>query len=465
MVGPQYHRPTAVVPNSYKEPPPAGWKEAQPNDGELRGKWWEIFQDPQLNVLEERISISNQNILAAEAQFRAAKDAVRIARSALFPSVEIGASVVNSRTSSTLTNNQFTSFSPGLRTLYNLPLDFNYQVDLWGSIRRTVTANADIAQASAAELENARLLFQAELAQDYFQLRGTDAAQDLLERTVRSFEEYLQLTRSRLAVGVASGADVAQAETQLENARAQLIDLGVARTQLEHAIAVLTGKAPAELSISHSALQQVPPPVPVTIPSSLLERRPDIASAERQMAAANEQIGIAKAAFYPQLTLSASAGMETSHFLQWFNWPSRMWSLGPQASQFIFDGGRRRASLQQAEALYDSSVAAYRQTVLAGFQQVEDNLATLRVLENEARATHDAVQAAERALTISTAQYKAGTTAYLQVITAQTSALQNERTAVDILTRRTVATVLLVEALGGGWNASTLPTAKDVRSP
>lgn len=465
MVGPRYRRPSAIVPSSYKEAPPAGWKQAQPDDGALRGKWWEIFQDSQLNMLEEQVSISNQNVLSAEAQFQAAKDAVRIARSALFPTVGISASVINSRTSSTLTNNQFTSFSPGLRTLYNLPLDFTYQADLWGSIRRTVTANTDIAQASAAQLENVRLLFRAELAQDYFQLRGTDASQDLLEQTVESFKEYFQLTRDRQNAGVASGGDVAQAETQLENARAQLIDLGVARAQLEHAIAVLIGKPPAELSISHAALQQSPPSVPMAIPSTLLERRPDIAAAERQMAASNEQIGIAKAAFYPQLTLSASGGMETSHFAQWFNWPSRMWSLGPQASQIIFDGGRRRASLQQAEALYDANVAAYRQTVLTGFQQVEDNLVALRVLENEAHTTDDAVRAAQQSLTISTAQYKAGTVAYLQVITAQTAALQNERAAVDILTRRAVATVLLVEALGGGWDASTLPSAKDVRTP
>jgi len=462
MVGPNYKRPAAIVPPAFKESPPDGWKEAQPADGAIRGKWWEMFQDPELNALEEQVSISNQNILSAEAQFRAAKDAARMARAALFPQVSAGLSITNSRTSSTLTNNQFTSFSPGLRTLYNFPVDFSYQVDLWGSIRRTITARAEAAQATAAQLENARLLFQAELAQDYFQLRGLDTTQELLERTVKSFEEYLQLTQNRLSVGIASGADVAQAETQLADARAQSIDLGVARAQLEHAIAVLTGKAPSEVSVSRAAIRQPPPPVPTGVPSTLLERRPDIAAAERQMASTNEQIGIAKAAYYPQLTLSTSLAFETSHIAKWFTWPSRMWSVGPQISQNIYDGGRRRGAFEQAQALYESSVAAYRQTVLTGFQQVEDNLAALRILSDEARATDEAVQAADRALAIVTAQYKAGTTSYLQVITSQTAALENQRAAVDILSRRTVATVLLVEALGGGWDASTLPSTKDV---
>jgi NodT family efflux transporter outer membrane factor (OMF) lipoprotein len=460
MVGPKYKRPGAPVPPAFKEQPPAGWKEAQPNDGVIRGKWWEIYKDPELNALEEQVNISNQNVLAAEAQYRAAKDAVRIARSALFPTIGANPSITNTRISSTLSNNN--QFSPGIRTDYLLPIDFSYQADVWGSIRRTVKASADTAQASAAQLENARLSFQAELAQDYFLLHGTDAEEDLLERTVKSYEQYLELTRNRYKGGIASGGDVAQAETQLETARAQLIDLGVARAQFEHAIAILIGKPPSALSVARKIRKAPPPPVPVGVPSALLERRPDIAAAERQMASANEQIGIAQAAYYPALTLGLSVGFESSSFLQWFTWPSRFWSVGVQAAETIFDAGKRHAQTAQAKALYDATVANYRQTVLTGFQQVEDNLAALRILEKEEHTQDAAVLAAQQFLDISSAQYKAGTTSYLQVIIAQTAAFQTERTAVDILTRRMVASVLLVEALGGGWDASKLPSAKDL---
>lgn len=462
MVGPKYHQPAAIVPPTYKEPIPDGWKEAQPNDGVIRGKWWEVFHDGQLNALEEQINVSNQNILAAEAQFRAARDAVRVVRSGLFPTLSIGLGITNSRTSSTLTNNQFTSFNPGLRTLYGLPLSLSYQADIWGSIRRNVTASAETAQVTAAQLENARLSYQGELAQDYFQLRGVDSDRALLERTIQSFEEYLQLTKARFNVGVASGVDVAQAETQLATTKSQLVDMGVARAQLEHAIAILTGKPPSAVSIPQAVLTAAPPPVPMALPSALLERRPDIAAAERQMASANEQIGIAKAAYYPSLTLGATAGIQTTNFMEWFTWPSRFWSVGPAMSQTLLDGGGRRGQLGQTKELYDASVANYRQVVLTSFQQVEDNLAALRVLENEAVVTNEAVGAAERLLTISTAQYKVGTANYLQVIVAQTAALQNQRSAVDILTRRTTSTVLLIQALGGGWDASQLPTVKEI---
>jgi NodT family efflux transporter outer membrane factor (OMF) lipoprotein len=464
VVGPKYQRPTAPVPPAYKEQPPdnskggAAWKPAQPNDGTVRGKWWEIYNDPQLNALEEQVSISNQNVLAAEAQFREAKDTVRIVRSGLFPTVTALPSIVNSRTSSTLSSNGLINSASGVRTTYNLPVDVSYQADVWGSIRRSVSASAAAAQVSAAQLENARLIFQSELAQDYFQLHGADSDQDLLERTVKSYEQYLQLTKNRYNGGVASGGDVAQAEAQLDTARAQLIDLGVARAQFEHAIAILIGKSPAALSISSAIIKSPPPPIPVGVPSELLERRPDIAAAERQMAAANEQIGIAKAAFYPALLLSASGGLESTSFLNWISWPSRFWSVGPQLAETLFDAGKRRAQLAQTQAAYDFTVAGYRQTVLTSFQQVEDNLAALRVLANEASAVDDAVRAAERSLQISTDQYKAGTVSYLQVITSQAIALQDERTAVDVLTRRMVASVHLVEALGGGWDASTLPT-------
>jgi NodT family efflux transporter outer membrane factor (OMF) lipoprotein len=435
-----------------------GWKQAQPNEGAKRGKWWEIYNDPELNALEEQVSISNQNVLAAEAQFREARYAVRIARSSLFPTVTASPSIVNEK--SVILGLSGIKISP--LTAYDLPVDVSYQADVWGSIRRSVRASAETAQASAALVENARLSYQAELAQDYFELRGTDGEAKLLQDTVNSYQDYLKLTQDRFNSGVASGSDVAQAQTQLNTARAQMIDYGVARAQFEHAIAVLAGKPPAEVSITYSPIKIIPPAVPVGVPSALLERRPDIAASERQMAAANEQIGIAKAAYYPTLSLSAAAGVESSQFLKWISWPSRFWSAGPQLSEVLYDAGRRRATLNQSVAAYDATVAGYRQTVLTAFQQVEDNLAALRVLENEAQAEDEAVKAAQNALDISTYQYKAGTVNYLTVITEQAILLQDQVQALNILTRRMSASVLLIEALGGGWDASTLPTPKEV---
>ncbi|MBZ5516971.1 MAG: efflux transporter outer membrane subunit [Acidobacteriia bacterium] len=470
MVGPKYQRPNAPVSTVYKELPldasqqASNWKPAQPDDGALRGKWWEVYNDPELNALEERVNLSNQNILAAEAQFRAARDAVRIARASLFPVVSTAPSITNSRTSQTLFNVTAGNLTSGQRSTFDLPADVSYQADVWGSIRRSVRASAESAQVTAAQLENARLAYHAALAQAYFQLHGTDGERELLERTVKSYEDYLQLTKDRFASGVASGSDVAQAQTQLNSARAQLIDLGVARAQFEHAIAILTGRPPSDVSIPASSIKTTPPPIPVGIPAHLLERRPDIAAAERQMAVANEQIGIAKAAFYPAVLLSATGGLESGTVADWFTWPSRFWTVGAQAAETIFDAGRRRAQSDLARAAYDATVASYRQTVLTGFQQVEDNLAALRVLAEEARAQDEAVGAAEQALDISTYQYKAGTASYLQVITTQSIALQNQITAVNILTRRMVASVLLIEALGGGWDVSKLPTASSLAS-
>ena len=465
MIGPKYQRPTAPVPPAYKESPPAnwkemqGWKQAQPNEGAKRGKWWEIYNDPELNALEDQVSISNQNVLAAEAQYREAKLNVRIARTALYPTITASPSITNSRVSvSGQTNSQ--NFS---RTTFDLPFSVSYEADVWGSLRRTYQSIAEAAQASDAQLENARLLYQSELAQDYFELRGTDGEKELLETTVKSYQEYVKLTQERFNSGVASGSDVAQAQTQLNTARAEMIDYGVARAQYEHAIAVLAGKPPAELSVTYHPIKITPPSVPVGVPSTLLERRPDIAAAERQMAAANEQIGIAKAAYYPTLSLSsATAGLESGQFLRWINWPARFWSVGPQAAETIFDAGRRRATLNQSVAAFDAAMATYRQTVLTAFQQVEDNLAALRVLENEAQAEDEAVKAAQNALDIATYQYKAGTVNYLSVITEQAILLQDQVQALSILTRRMSASVLLIEALGGGWDASTLPTLHEV---
>jgi NodT family efflux transporter outer membrane factor (OMF) lipoprotein len=453
MIGPKYQRPSVPAPPAFKETLPDGWKQAQPNDGALRGKWWQAYNDPGLNALEDQVSISNQNVLAAEAQFRAAKAAVRVARADLFPTLTAAPSGTRSGGGS----------SAGRQRFYTVPIDLAYQADVWGSIRRGVAGNSAIAQATAAQLENARLLYQAELAADYFQIQGLDAAQQLLDDTVKSYEKYVQLTQDRYDGGVASMGDVALAQTQLETARVQLVDLGVQRAQFEHAIAVLTGKPPSELSILAMPKQGPPPASLVGIPSTLLERRPDVAAAERQVAAANEQIGIAKAAFYPSLAFGASAGSQTTVFLDLMTWPSRFWSLGPQLAQTLFDGGKRRAQVKVTQANYDATVANYRQTVLTAFQQVEDNLAQLRILSDEAVITDRAVKAAQRSLQISTDQYRGGLTNYLTVITSQTYTLQNQQRAVDIQTRRMDASVSLIQALGGGWDASQLPSSRDIR--
>jgi len=463
MVGPNYKRPAAPIPQIYKEQLPEGWKQAQPNEGALRGKWWEIYNDPQLNALEEQVNVNNQNVLQAESVYREARDAARIARSALFPTVAGAFDASRSKTSSNLGSaaNKI-NFISGTRNDFTLPVDVSYQADVWGAVRRNVRANVATAQASAADLENVRLIMHAQLAQLYFELRGLDANQDLLERTVKSFEDYLQLTKDRFSVGISSGSDVAQAQTQLETTRVQLIDVSVVRSQDEHAIAILIGKPPSALSLARQPLHAPPPAIPVAIPSTLLERRPDIASNERSVAAANEQIGIAKAAFFPTLNLSASGGLESTDISKLLNWSSRFWSLGSNVAETIFDAGKRRAQLDLERAAYDATVAGYRQTVLTAFQQVEDQLAALRILEQEAATEDRAVKAAQESLDISTAQYKAGTASYLQVLTAQTVALQDETAAVNILSHRLRDSVLLVEALGGGWDTSQLPSRGDV---
>jgi NodT family efflux transporter outer membrane factor (OMF) lipoprotein len=458
VVGPKYKRPSTAVPPAYKEPPPEGWKEAQPADGELKGKWWEVYNDPALNTLEEQVGISNQNVLAAEASYREAKAAARVAHSALFPTATAGVSITESRSS--FAGN--VPSAPGRRTIYSLPVDVSYEPDLWGRVRRSITAGVATAQATAAQLENIRLLYQADLAQDYFQLHSIDTEKDLLSRTVASYQEYLQLTRNRFAGGVASDLDVAQAESQLYGVQAQLTDLNVQRAALEHAIAILTGKAPAEVTVPAATVGAFPPPIPVGIPSAMLERRPDVAAAERSVAAANEEVGITKAAFFPVLTLSSSVGLQASSFAKWLGLPSRFWSVGPALAETLFDGGRRRGQVAEAQAAYDALVADYRQTVLAALGQVEDNLAALRYFAQEATQVQDTVAAAERSLTLSTAQYKAGTTSYLQVITAQAAVLQGQRTAVQLLGRRLVASVSLIEALGGGWTTAQLPSKQQV---
>jgi NodT family efflux transporter outer membrane factor (OMF) lipoprotein len=458
-VGPDYVKPVPVAPDAYKEM--VGWKVAEPKDDVLRGPWWKIYGDPQLNALEERVNVSNQNIALAESQFRQARALVQQARAAYFPTVTIGAGVTRSRQSATFLANPSRSVGTAF-TDYTLPLDVTWQADVWGRIRRTVESNQAGAQASAADLENARLSMQAELAQNYFQLRTLDAQKQILNDTVVALAKSLELTKNRYAGGVASKADVFQAETLLKTTQAQAIDVGVQRAQLEHAIAVLIGKPAALVSIPAAPIMAVPPPLPIGVPSELLERRPDIAAAERRIAAANAQIGVAEAAYYPTVTLTASGGLESSSLSNWLTWPSRFWSVGPAISQIVYDGGLRRAQTDQAQAAYDGSIATYRQAVLTAFQGVEDNLAALRILEEEAKVQDEAVKAAEQSLAVITNQYKAGIVNYLNVVTAQTAALSNQVTAVQILGRRMTANVLLVQALGGGWNAADLPSTAEV---
>jgi NodT family efflux transporter outer membrane factor (OMF) lipoprotein len=450
MVGPNYKLPPAPVPAAFKEPPPEGWKEAQPNDTAVKGKWWEVYNDAKLNELEEQVVISNQNVLAAEAQYRAARAEIQIARSALFPTVAVGPAA-------SATQGGNIAPSAGVINSFQIPFDVSYQVDLWGSIRRGIRSNAENAQATEAQLENAKLTYQSDLAQDYFQLHGTDGDIALLQSTVDSYTGFLKLTQARHDSGIASGADVAQAQTQLDSAKEQLIDFGVARAQFEHAIAILIGKPPSELSIAQEPIKQQPPQVPVAFPSTLLERRPDIAASERQMAALNEQVGIADAAYYPSLTLSAGAGLGSTSFVRLFTWAGRFWTAGATLSQTLYDNGKRRGQVNFAEANYDAGMANYRQTVLTAFQQVEDNLAALRILEQETGATNETVKAAQTALDITVAQYKAGTATYLQVETQQTALFAEQEALVNLLTRRMVSSVLLVAALGGGWDTSQLP--------
>ncbi|MGA3084490.1 MAG: efflux transporter outer membrane subunit [Thermodesulfobacteriota bacterium] len=448
-VGPDYIRPTAVetMPPAYKEL--EGWKVAQPGDGNIPSRWWELYNDPILNSLEQQIVISNLTIASAEAQYRQARALVQAAKAGYFPVLSAGASATRSRTSGNLGSGNGGSATS---SDFQLPLDATWELDLWGKIRRGVEASQAGAQASASDLAAVTLSTQAELANDYFLLRVLDAQKQLLDATTTVYRKSLELTQKRYAAGVVAKSDVLLAETQLKSTEAQTIDLGVQRAQLEHAIALLIGKPPAAFSLPSTSSAPAIPLIPTTeLPSELLERRPDIASAERKMAAANAQIGIAKAAYFPTISLSATVGLEASSLASWIAWPSRFWSIGPVVAATLFDGGLRKAQSDQAWAAYDATVAVYRETVLTAFQEVEDNLAALRVLEEEARVQDQTVQAAQQVVNISTNQYQAGTVAYLNVIVAQSTALTNERTALGLLGRRLTASVLLVKALGGGW--------------
>ena len=451
---------------AYKPPPPpevpvafkenADWKPAQPADHSVRGAWWELFQDPELDRLQTQIDVSNESLKAQQARFFQARAAIAVSRAARYPQVSINPSITQEETSA----NRENAIARGRTSTFLLPVDVSYEADVWRRIQNTVDASRAAAQATAADLEAVRLSLHAELALDYFELRGLDAERQIVDQAVTAFGRALELTRARFAGGIASQADVAQAETQLETTRAQGTDLLVRRAALEHAIATLVGKPASSFAIGVRPLTTPPPDIPAGLPGDLLERRPDIAAAERRVASANAELGVARAAFFPRLLLTASTGFESASLTKWLSGLSTFWAVGPAAAATLLDGGRRRALSAQAQAGYEETVATYRGTVLTAFQEVEDNLAALRVLRDEAEIQAGAVAAADRSLTLATNRYRGGVTSYLEVITAQNAALSSQRTAAEILSRRLAASVLLIKALGGGWSATTIPALK-----
>ena len=453
-LGPKYKSPAVPAPPAYKEM--GNWKTAQPSDQHLGGNWWEIFQDPQLNTLEEQINVSNQNLKAAVAQYQESRAALRYVRADYYPTVT---------TSPAATRQQYSNNRPPQSSNFDgltfndfvLPVNFSYQANVWGRVSRSVEASREQAQATAADLAVINLSMHSALAVDYFAARTLDAEEKLLQDTVTQYQQALQLNEDRYQGGLASEVEVEQARTILETTRAQLVDVGVARAQYEHATAVLIGKAPADFTLPPLPLTAPPPPIPVGVPSELLERRPDIAAAERRVASANAEVGIARTAYYPLVNILGTGGFESGSITTLLQGPSALWSIGASAAETLFDGGRRRALNDQAKAAYDSTVASYRETVLTGFQQVEDNLAALRILEQEAGVQASAVQAAQRSLDLSNTRYDGGVTSYLEVITAQNAALTDEVTAVNILGRRMASAVLLIQAIGGGWDRRSLP--------
>lgn len=455
-VGPDYHRPDTSIPAAYKEAP-AGWKVAQPADRTDRGPWWTVYNDPQLDALIGKLNASNQTIAQSAAAYRQARALVTEARAAYFPTVGLTASGSRARTPRTSVSSGFGSGSSGsINNSYSVGLDASWEPDLWGKVSRTVSAQRAGEAAAAADLANARLSQQALLAQTYYQLRTSDALQKLLDDTVKSYQRSLTLTQNQYAQGVAARADVIQAQTQLQSAQAASIDNGVARAQYEHAIATLIGEPASTFSLPPNPLAAEPPITPVDVPSAILERRPDIAAAERRAAAANEQIGVAISAFFPTLTLSATGGFQSSVWSQLFTLPARFWTVGPQLAATLFDAGLRAAQTDAARATYDQDVAAYRLAVLTAFQDVEDNLASQRILAQEIDVQRQAVDSAEHALAIVTNQYKAGTVAYLNVLTAQTTAFTAQQKLATIAGQRMVSSVGLVKALGGGWDVSEM---------
>jgi NodT family efflux transporter outer membrane factor (OMF) lipoprotein len=469
MVGPKYHVPPATAtapPPAYKESPTQfqdtdGWKVAQPQDAMLHGKWWEIYNDPELNTLEDKLNIDNQNIKEFFENFMEARALIAEARSQLYPTVGTSPAYSRSRSSSNLGTSG--TANPGHETsLGSLPASVSWEPDLWGKIRNTIHEQQYNAQLSAADLENEKLTEQASLAEFFFEIRGQDALQKLLNDTVVADQKALDLARARFETGVDDRISVVEAEATLQTVQSQAINLGVARAQFEHAIAVLVGTNPSQFSIPIKPLLTNSPPVPIGMPSGLLERRPDIAGAERKMASDNAQIGIAYAAYYPTLSLGASGGFESSTFKHLFDWPSRFWSIGPTVSETIYDGGLRRATVNQFISTYNADVASYRQTVLTAFQQVEDNLASVRILSQQILKQEQAVKFSDEALTLEIARYETGVDPYLDVVTAQTTLLTNQQTLATLHVQEMTASVQLIEALGGGWDRSQLPSPAEV---
>jgi NodT family efflux transporter outer membrane factor (OMF) lipoprotein len=471
-VGPKYHTPPATAqapPISYKESPTQfkdtdGWKVAQPQDAMLHGKWWEIYNDSELNALEDQININNQNIKLYFQNFMAARAMIREARSELFPTASIGPAYTRSRSSANLKNSTGTGgTSAGAQSsLIAMPLDVSWEPDLWGRIRNTIDEARFQAQISAADLENERLSEQASLAEFFFELRGQDALQALYSATIDADKRALDLALARYETGVDDQISVVEARNTLQSAESDSINLGVARAQYEHAIAVLIGTNPSSFSIPVKPLDAKPPAVPIGMPSQLLERRPDIAASERAMAVANAQIGIADAAFYPDLTLSASGGFNSSSLGHLFDWPSRFWSIGPSLSETVLDVGLRSAGVQQYAATYNASVATYRETVLTAFQQVEDYLASVRILSLQILKEREAVQSAQQFVDLETERYKTGIDPYVDVVTAQTTLLTNQRTLATLQIQSMTSSVQLIQALGGGWDRTQLPTPSQV---
>ena len=459
-LAPQYTRPAIETPAQFKEARTADgvvWREAQPSDVAPRGRWWAVYGDHDLDALEEQVAISNQTIRAAEANFRAARSAATAARAALFPVITANPSYKRSRSSRNVENSSGvlpSGAGPSGVDEYSLSFNASYELDLWGRVRNSAAAAAASAQATAADLQTALLSTQAELAQDYFQLRAVDAQRQIIEETVASYRQSLDQTRTLYESGIDSEEEVARAETQLNTAIAQATDFDVARAGYEHAIAALIGRAPGNFSLVVAPLTARPPGVPAMVPSELLLRRPDIAAAERRVAAANAGIGIAPAAWFPRLSLGATGGWQSSASAQWFEWPSRFWSVGPELATVLFTGGARRAQTEQAKALFDEAAANYRATVLGAFRSVEDNLAALRILAEEANQQRVAVTSAQHLLDLANTRFQLGIDSYLNVITAQTSLLSNRETEVQIQLRQMLASVALVRALGGGWDAN-----------
>jgi NodT family efflux transporter outer membrane factor (OMF) lipoprotein len=453
-VGPDYKRPSAVVPTDYKEAAglAAGWQVAQPSDAVDRGAWWAVYNDPILDSLEQQVAVSNQTLKASEAAYRQAVAVVGEGRSGYLPTLAIGGSANLAKSAGLSSNPQSKAHGE-----YSAQASLDWDLDIWGRIRRTVESDVASAQASAADLATARLSVQATLAADYFGLRAADENARLFEQTIADFARSLQIVRNQYAAGVAAKSDVAAAETQLQQAQAQAIDIGVQRTAFEHAIALLIGKAPADLTIAPGPLADAVPVVPAGLPSALLQRRPDIAEAERTMAAANAQIGVAEAAFYPDITLSALVSYGSTAVGTLFLASDQAWSLGGAVSETVFDGGLRKAQIAAARATYDASVANYRQTVLTAFQQVEDQLSALRILAQEQAVQESAVETSQEAARLALNEYEAGITAFTAVVTAQTAELSARRALVAVRQQRLTASVSLIEALGGGWSADQLP--------